>query len=87
MQLCDYRIPCDMVDCEHNHNYGDILLQEVMIANMYDQDKMARIMSNHKEAGEGVPDIIGAASMSNKRSDYNLNANRNLNYFNYKFYF
>ena len=48
MQLCDYRLPCETPDCQHDHNYGDILLEEAMIANMYDQDAMAKIMNDHK---------------------------------------
>ena len=88
MQLCDYRLPCNTPDCEHDHNYGDILLEEAMIANMYDQDAMARIMNDHKvtntyekkfemamslqESHEAMQEIFGSTSTSNRRSDYKV---------------
>ena len=40
MNMCDYRIPCEVGECEHDHNYGDILVEEAMISNMYDQENM-----------------------------------------------
>ena len=38
MRLCDYNLACNVKDCPHEHNYGNILVEEAMIANMYDQD-------------------------------------------------
>ena len=46
MNMCKYRIPCNLANCDHNHNYGKILVEEAMIANMYDQESMTRIMSD-----------------------------------------
>ena len=57
-----------------------------MVANMYDQDHMTRIMTDHKvtntyelkyemamtmlESGETAKELVGASSTSHKRSDY-----------------
>ena len=46
MNMCKYRIPCNLANCNHDHNYGEILVEEAMIANMYDQESMTRIMSD-----------------------------------------
>ena len=86
MRLCDYRFACDVKDCNHNHNYGNILVEEAMIANMYDQDQMTRIMSDHKatntyelkyemamnmmESGECAKELEKAPAASHKRSEY-----------------
>ena len=86
MNICEYRITCSAVGCMYNTNYGDFLVEEVMIANMYNQYSMARIMSNHKvtnminkkfeiamtmqQADECVQELSVAASTSNRRSDY-----------------
>ena len=75
-----------MDNCTHNHNYGDILVEEAMITNMYDQDNMTRIMLDHKitktfnlkykmamtiqELSECARELIGASSTSHRKSDY-----------------
>merc|ERR1712082_8307 len=86
MNMCDYTIPCEVADCAHEHNYGEILVEEAMIANMYDQDNMTKIMSDHQvtntyekkfqmavnlqEAGNCQQELLGGTSASNRRSDY-----------------
>ena len=86
MQLCKYNLACNVENCTHDHNYGDILVEEAMIANMYNQDNMTRIMLDHKitntfdlkyemlmtiqESGECARELIGASSTSHRRSDY-----------------
>ena len=36
-----------MADCPHEHNYGEILVEESTIVNMYDQEASNRIMADH----------------------------------------
>ena len=86
MNVCKYRIPCNEVGCQHNHNYGDVLVEESMIANMYNQESMTRIMTDNKvndmfekqfemavkmqEASTCAQELLGTTSNSYKRSDY-----------------
>ena len=86
MNMCHYRIPCNLVECEHDQNYGKILVEEAMIANMYDQESMTRIMSDHRvtntfekkyamvvslqEVSNCQQELLGKVSASHKRSDY-----------------
>ena len=86
MNMCGYTIPCEVADCTHKHNYGEILVEEAMIANMYDQESMTKIMSDHQvtntykkkfqiavnlqEAGNCQQEMLGSTSASNRRSDY-----------------
>ena len=28
MNMCEYRIPCNLADCRHEHDYGEILVEE-----------------------------------------------------------
>ena len=86
MNMCEYRISCEVAECEHDHNYGKILVEEAMISNMYDQENKTRIMSDHavtntfdkkfqmavnlQEAGNCQQELLGSTSASNKRSDY-----------------
>merc|ERR1712082_235639 len=86
MNMCEYNIPCEVADCTHEHNYGEILVEEVTIANMYNQEHMTKIMSDHQEtntyekkfqmavnlqeAGNCQQEMSGNTSASNRRSDY-----------------
>ena len=86
MNMCSYRIPCDVADCPHEHNYGEILVEESMIVNMYDQEASNRIMADHdamntydkkyarvmslQEATRYQEELVSKASASQKRSDY-----------------
>ena len=43
MNMCEYRIPCGAAGCVYETNYGNVLVEEAMIANMYDQDDQDHI--------------------------------------------
>ena len=84
VNMCDYAITCDC-ECVRIMNYGNVLVEEAMIANMYDQDGMTKIMADHKvkntfekyematnlqSANKCAEELTESTSTVHKRSDY-----------------
>ena len=77
MRLCKFKITCMKEVCRTMMNYGEDMVESFIIAEMFDSDHRARILSNPMACNTydnklklALMETMGESSTSNKRSEY-----------------